>query len=173
MLIGSPHDTPSSFGTIQTLLPPGNEHNLLITPTFIRFRYLTLKMFYRKDLYDTALIPRFRMVWRQTRDIVYSQRRRISLCSGVTRSVTASWSVIWRGPLGARAAFPGISPVRRNPSWPPVIHGRQLSSRWKSARLTRHGPLTNVDLFANNINDTIYPITFKMLNCCCTVMGII
>ena len=36
VLLGGPEDTPSSFGSSQTLLPPGHEHNLLITPTFIR-----------------------------------------------------------------------------------------------------------------------------------------
>ena len=35
-MIGKPSDIPSSFGTTQLLLPPGSEHNLLVTPTFIR-----------------------------------------------------------------------------------------------------------------------------------------
>ena len=104
-----------------------------------------------------ALILRFRMAWSQTRDNVCSRMKRISLCSAATRSVTASWSVIWRGPLGSRAAFPGISPVTRTPSWPLVIHGRQLSSRRKLARLTRQGPLTKGGSYTYRVIHNIRP----------------
>ena len=38
ILIGSSDDTPTTFGTIQTVLPAGKEHFIQITPTLIRNR---------------------------------------------------------------------------------------------------------------------------------------
>ena len=37
VLIGAPEDIPNSFGSSVIKLSPGHEHNLMITPTFIRF----------------------------------------------------------------------------------------------------------------------------------------
>ena len=36
ILIGTPESTPSSFGTSIIAVGPGQEHKLLVTPTFIR-----------------------------------------------------------------------------------------------------------------------------------------
>ena len=36
ILIGSTDDIPTTFGTIQTVLPAGKEHFIQITPTLIR-----------------------------------------------------------------------------------------------------------------------------------------
>ena len=38
ILIGSSEDTPTTFGTLQTVLPAGKEHFIQITPTLIRNR---------------------------------------------------------------------------------------------------------------------------------------
>ena len=38
ILIGSSDDIPTTFGTIQTVLPAGKEHFIQITPTLIRNR---------------------------------------------------------------------------------------------------------------------------------------
>ena len=37
VLIGAPENIPNSFGSSVIKLSPGHEHNLMITPTFIRF----------------------------------------------------------------------------------------------------------------------------------------
>ena len=57
VLIGAPENIPNSFGSSVIKLSPGHEHNLMITPTFIRFELLLLQLLHMN--YTNRIIFQF------------------------------------------------------------------------------------------------------------------
>jgi len=109
ILIGKPDDTPSTFGTTQLLLPPGKEHNLLVTPTFIRSILLeSFNVFF--FLFLVLILASLIMQLR--RDIVCSLKIINWTSLKTTLSVTVFWNVTSRRLLtwsnASLGSFPGL-----------------------------------------------------------------
>ena len=97
ILMGAPESTPSSFGTSIIAVGPGQEHKLLVTPTYIRSHVgVTFKInpSYTIVIIKYSVLIRRLKLLPQKRGNVCFLMKRVWSCLRITPSATVFWSAI-------------------------------------------------------------------------------